>query len=193
MRTGRRRDRRDPSARLRAVLALPDAPEALPALMEAVGDASAEVARAALVRVARHGGPSEARALRAHLLEVDLALVRDWAATLRALGDGEAVATAADGLAVPSTGTRMAAAMALGELGDAAAAPLTHALQDRIAGVRRCALDALAALGPGVASADVCAPLLRDRDVDVRCAAVRAVDALAADADGLTHSVRSCR
>ncbi len=111
--------------------------------------------------------------------------MRDWAATLRALGDDQAVATAADGLAAaPSPGTRMAAAMALGELGDAAAAPLTHALRDRIAGVRRCALDAPAALGPGVASAHVCVPLLRDPDVDVRCAAVRAVAALAADADG---------
>lgn len=184
-RPARRGDHADPSARLRVVLALPEAPEALPALMRAVDDPSPDVARAALARLPRLAGPGEAAYLRRRLLEVDLAVVRAWAAALRALGDEAAVPVAARGLTAPRPGTRMAAAVALGELRDPrAVTPLIHALADPIAGVRRSALDALALLGPEPRVREACGGRLFDRDAGVRCAAVHALSAVAIDADG---------
>jgi HEAT repeat protein len=178
------RARADPSGRLRAVLALPDGPEAIPALLAAADDPSPDVARAALARISRHGGAAEAGRLRGGLLRADPAVVRDRAAALRELGDGEAVPVAVGGLAAPLPGVRMAAAIALGELGDAGAGTaLAGALADPIAAVRRCALDSLAMLGPDRRSAGACAPLLADPDAGVRAAAVDAVCALAGAAD----------
>jgi HEAT repeat protein len=180
----RRRAERDPSARLRAILALPDSPEALPALLAAVDDQSPEVAKAALARLPRFAGPADAAYLRERLLAVDLAVVREWAGALRELGDGVSVVTAIRGLRAPRVATRMAAAIALGELRDTRAVkPLIGALEDPVAGVRRSALGSLAMLGPDPDAEHGCQRLLTDRDPVVRVAAVNAVCAIAIDAD----------
>ncbi|HEY3765110.1 MAG TPA: HEAT repeat domain-containing protein, partial [Gaiellales bacterium] len=156
----RRRERADPTARLRRVRALPPTPAALPELIRALADPSTDIVSAALTALAHIGGAAEAEHLRGMLLTVDLGLVPDVAATLRTLGDRAAVPAAVAGLADSSLGTRMAAATVLGVLGDpAAVAPLAAALADPIAGVRRCALTALAQIGPAPDVEAACAPL----------------------------------
>ncbi len=193
----RRRDRADPTARLRSVRALPRTPAALPDLMRALADPAPDIVRAALAALVPIGGAGEAEHLRGMLLTVDLGLVPDVAATLRALADQAAVPTAVAGLEAPSLGTRMAAATALGVLGDPASmAPLGVALADPIAGVRRCALTSLAQLGPAPDVEAACAPLIGDRSVDVRVAAIDALAAVSIDADrrlGIVVQDRSAR
>jgi HEAT repeat protein len=180
----RARDGRDPTARLRAVLALPDSPEALPKLLAAVDDPSPDVAKAALARLPQFAGSADTKYLRQRLLEVDLAVVREWAAALRALGDEAGLLTAVSGLHSRVTGTRMPAAIALGELRDTrATTPLIRALDDPIAGVRRCALESLAMLGPDPQIEQGCQRLLFDRDPGVRGAAVHTLCAIALDLD----------
>jgi HEAT repeat protein len=172
---------RDPSARLRAVRELPDDPSSSAALLQAASDPSLEVARAALLRLERLGGAAEARVLRARLFEADLALVADYARALGRLGDGAATAEAAlGGLGSPALYTRVASCVVLRELApERGRVPLLHALDDRIASVRRNALDALARLEPDERTERRMLPLLADPDPGVRRAAVAALAAVA--------------
>lgn len=180
----------DPSDRLRAVLALPDAWDSCPRLLEAAADPSPDVARAALRRLLKLGSSEEASILRARLLTVDLGLVPDYARTLRGLGDPEAALIARDALGSGSSSMRIAAALALRELRDRRALDqLLDALADPIAGVRRFALEALGALGRDRTIAKASAPLLADRDPDVRAAAVDTILATTADAEQLLARV----
>jgi HEAT repeat protein len=176
--------RSEPGDRLRAVRALPDAPASLQPLLEALEDPSPEVVKAALARLPRYAGPMDAEYLRERLLTVDLSVIRDWAAALLAMGDPISVITAIRGLRATSVGTRIAAAVALGELCDPRAViPLIDALADPIAGVRRCAVESLAMLGPNPGSAEACRRMLLDEEAGVRTAAVDAVVGLAADSE----------
>jgi HEAT repeat protein len=141
-----------------------------------------DVARAALRGLARVGGPAEARALRERLLRVDIGVVGDYAATLRRLNDHQAAEVAVDALSAEDPRTRQAAAIALRELrASSAQTRLLGALDDSRAAVRRCALEALAALGRDAANARAIATHLLDSDVGVRCAAVEALAAIADD------------
>jgi HEAT repeat protein len=174
--------RRDPTARLESLRALPAVPESAPALVEAALDPSPDVATAALRRLEALGGPAEAAELRSRLLALDLAVVPACARTLRILGDRGAVEVARAGLRDGSPTVRAAAAIALRELRDeSAGSALRAALGDERAEVRRTALDALAALDPDPAAEEACARLLDDPDPGVRVACVRAVSLLAAD------------
>jgi HEAT repeat protein len=168
-----RRRAADATARLRAVRALPKAAASCEALLAAVDDPSLEVAKAALERLARLGGPTEAAELRRRLLELDLGLVPACAAALRALEDHEAAGVAAWGLRDGSPTVRIAAAIALRELAaPETAGALRRALSDPIAGVRRAVAEALGALGPSVVNADACARLADDPSADVRSTVV---------------------
>ena len=175
----------DPSDRLRAVRALPDTPASIPPLLQAVGDPSPEIAKAALTKLSGLAGSREVTYLRERMLAADPSVVRQWAATLREIGDmALSVDTATRGLRSDATGTRLAAAVALGELGGpCAASALLVALRDPIAGVRRCGLLALAAISPQAEFGQHCRMMLFDSDDGVRTAAVDALVALAVDAD----------
>jgi HEAT repeat protein len=176
------RRKASPTERLQALRALPRSTESSSILVQAALDPSPDVAIAAVRLLASLGGPAEAAALREHLLGVDLAVVPSLATALRLLGDRRAVEVACAGLRDGSPTARTAAALALRELRDDAAAPaLRTALGDDQAGVRRPVLDALAALRSTVANEEACAALLGDPDDGVRIAAVRAVSVLAAD------------
>jgi HEAT repeat protein len=132
----------------------------------------------------RYAGPADAEYLRERLLAVGLSVIREWAAALAAMGDPVSVITAIRGLRAGSVGTRIAAAVALGELCDPRAAPpLIGALADPIAGVRRCAVESLAMLGRNPGSAEACRPMLLVENAGVRTAAVDAVVGLAADGE----------
>ena len=169
-----------PTERLRAVRVLPAEAGSIPLLLDALDDPSADIVREALDRLAAVAGPTEAGVLRARLLGVDLAVLRDWAAALRRIGDAPAsIAVAAAGLRAEDTATRLTAAIALGELGDRAAVPpLAGALRDAIAGVRRSALLSLARLGGPPETGRACARMLYDVDDGVRAAAVEALTVL---------------
>jgi hypothetical protein len=86
----RRRHRLDPSERLRRVRSLPSDDASCAPLLEAVADVSLDVARAALRRLTPLAGQAEIDALRSQMLELDIGIVGDLAATLRQLGDAEA-------------------------------------------------------------------------------------------------------
>jgi HEAT repeat protein len=175
-----RRKTPDPSARLHAVRQLPDEAASCAALLKAARDPSLDVARAALRRLAKLGGANEATELRKRLLSVDLGLVAVQAATLRALGDARATYVARAGLTDDSSTTRIAAALALAELGDPTSAPaLTLATRDPIAGVRRFAIEALGNFGRSAESEAACRAALADSDVQVRAAAVRTLARIA--------------
>ena len=174
----------EPGDRLRAVRALPESSASLQPLLEAVQDPSPEVAKAALDRLTRYAGPADAAYLRERLLAADLSVIREWAAALAAMGDPISVMTAVRGLRAESVGTRIAAAVALGELCDPRAVPpLVDALGDPIAGVRRCAVESLAMLGRNPGSAKACRRMLLDEDAGVRTAAVDAVVGIAEDSE----------
>jgi HEAT repeat protein len=171
------------------MLDLPEDATSCEALLAATEDPSLDVARKALARLARLGGEQEAESLRARLLEVDLGLVPDFAATLRALGDGDAAAVARRGLADPSPTVRIAAALALRELRDPDSAPaLRRAARDPVAGVRRFALEALGNLGRGAENGTTCVHALKDPDPEVRAAAVRMLGKIAAHPDARLRS-----
>ena len=162
----------DPTERLRVVLGTRSTAE----LATALEDPSPEVARAAIRRLVEIAGPGAAPQLRSRLLGADLSLVADLAKALHALGDDEAVEIAIAGLREERYVRRLAAALALARLRDnRAAGALRGALKDKLAGVRKAALGALAELGPDADSANACAELLSDRDAHVRIAAIRAV------------------
>jgi HEAT repeat protein len=164
--------RADATERLRAVLASRSATE----LTGSLDDSSPEVARAAVKRLVEVAGSGAAPELRARLLSADLSLVSDLASALRAIRDDQAVETAIAGLREEPYVRRLAAAFALGVLRDPrAAGALREVLKDKLAGVRKAALGALAELGPNAESADACAQLLSDPDPHVRIAAIRAV------------------
>lgn len=168
-------ERRDATARLRAVAALPDDPSSCPALLEATRDPAPEVARAALRRLRSLGGPEHFDVVRNGMLVCDLALVTDYARVLRERADPHAVDAAIRALGAEPYTRALAGALALGELGDPrAAAPLRGALGHPVAGVRRAALDALRRLGRDDATAAACARLLVDKHAAVRRAAVHA-------------------
>lgn len=174
----------DPSQRLRAVLVLSPSPDALPDLMHALDDPSPQIVRAALARLPECAGPVETTALRNRLVQVDLAVVREWAAALRLLGDDAAVDVALRGLQAPAVGQRMAAATALGVFAEPRSeGELIAALVDPVSGVRRSALEALARFKPDDAAVEPCARCLRDSSPDVRVAAVTAIGRLASDPD----------
>jgi HEAT repeat protein len=176
----------DPSARLHAVLSAPAAagdPGSLAPLLQAVDDPSLDVARAALRRLVELAGRRETVLLRGRLLDVDIGLVGDVAATLRALSDTGAADVVAAGLGAASTTTRHKAAVAARELRDPSSRPaLVRALSDRSTPVRRVALEALARLPASAATVAACRIRLGDRDGSVRGAAVDAVAALDGDA-----------
>lgn len=166
----------DPTVRLRAVRASGSPSEVVAAL----SDSSPEVARAAIRRLVELDGMAAAPALRARLLVADLSVVADIATALRGLGDTIAVNAAMLGLTDGQYTRRLAAALALGALGDRrSAGSLRAALADPIAGVRAAALGALAQLGADADAAGDCADLLSDSDSQVRIAAVRALARIA--------------
>src|SRR5579864_2836430 len=177
------RHRPDPSQRLRAILALPENTSSRDPLLAAVGDVSLDVVRAALRRLRRLAGPVEIAELRRRMLEVDIGVVGDVAATLRELSDVSAAAVAAAALSDRSTYTRHKAVVALREFRDPSARPaLLRALNDSETPVRRGALDALRNLPVDAPTVAACRARLGDVDSSVRCAAVRAVACLDADA-----------
>lgn len=168
----------DPTARLRAVLALPEEPASTPALLAAVEDVSLDVARAALRRLVPLAGPAEIAALRELLLDLDIGLVGDTAAALRELGDAGASGVAAAALEAPSSSRRQKAALALRELRDPASqGVLVTALGDGAAPVRRLAVEALGRLPAEPESLAACRRALADQDASVRAAAVRVLAA----------------
>jgi HEAT repeat protein len=175
----------DPNDRLRVVRALPNTPASIPPLLQAVGDSSPEIAKAALAKLSGLARSPEASYLRERMVAADPSVVRDWAATMREIGDLRlSVGTAIRGLGADASGTRLAAAIALGELGDPrATSALLIALRDPIAGVRRCGLLARAALGPQPECEQRCRAMLFDSDDGVRTAAVDALVALSIDPD----------
>lgn len=173
--------RTDPTRRL----AMVRASRSWPAVVEALSDPSPEVARAAIGRLIDLDGPGAASALRGCLLNVAFPVVADVAGALRSLGDTAAVDTAMAGLTEEPYTRRLAAARALGALGDQRArGPLPATLDDPIAGVRAASLGALGTLGPHQDIADECLRLLRDPDAQVRIAAIRAVMRIAPRAAG---------
>jgi HEAT repeat protein len=162
----------DPTDRARAVRAS----QSPSAIVQALGDASPGVARAAIRRLVELEGSRAADVLRARLLVADLSLVTDVASALHEMGDTAAVEIAIDGLTDELYTRRLAAARALGVLGDRrAVGSLSQALHDRIAGVRAAALTALAKLEPDEGTARECSELLSDLDAQVRIAAVRTI------------------
>jgi HEAT repeat protein len=170
------RHRPDPSERLQAVLALPDNESARRPLLAAVGDVSLDVARAALRRLLQLAGPAEVAELRRRMLQLDIGVVGDVAATLRELRDPLAAAVATAALGEPSPFLRHKAAVALRELHDpAAGAALLRALDDAETPVRRVALEALTSLPTDAETVAACRRRLADRDASVRCAAIHAV------------------
>jgi len=129
-------------------LSLLAAADALPLLVERLGDPSWRVRKAAIERLA----------------------ARDEAApTVRAL-----VLALADG---ENSGRRNAALEALARFGSAAVGVLIEASHDRDVDVRKQAVDALAAIGESTA-ADRLIELLADGDPNVRAAAAEALGAL---------------
>lgn len=162
----------DPSDRLRTVQ-LSRLPSAV---VQALGDPSPEVVRAAIRRFVDIEGARAASVLRARLLIVDLSLVVDVAVALRSLGDGAAVDVAIGGLSDQVYTRRLAGALALGALEDVRACePLRRVLGDAVAGVRAAAIGALAKLDSDQDTARACARLLSDPDAQVRIAAVRGI------------------
>jgi len=174
-----------PEERLTAVRGLGARSASIPALLRALDDPSPDIVREALRRLSEVGGPAEADVLRERLLMVDLAVLRDWAAALRRLGDASAsIAVCVAGLRAERTGTRLAGAIALGELGDTAAlTPLLGALRDTVAGVRRSALLSIAGLGGPPEIGRPCAAMLFDVDDGVRAVAVDALTSVSAQLD----------
>jgi HEAT repeat protein len=169
----------DPSERLRQLLALPADASARAPLLEAVGDVSLDVARQALRRLVPLAGPAEIARLRERMLGLDVGIVADVAAALRALGDDDAVGVAVAGLAAASWFDRQKAALALRELqAPTARAALVDALADLAPPVRRVALEALLRLPSEPETVRVCAERLADADPSVRATAVAAVAAL---------------
>jgi len=176
----------DPDARLRAVhsvIADPaDQTSVLP-LVQAVEDPSLDVARAALRRLATLAGPTETAMLRHRLLDLDIGLVGDVAATLVKLSDRDAVDVVVAGLRFGSPMRRHKAALAARELrAPSARHALLQALADVTTPVRRVALEALSRLPPDAQTVSAARRCLRDRDAAVRSAAIGAVAALDRDA-----------
>lgn len=171
-------------------MTLPDQPDSLGEILAYTHDSSLDIVRAALRRLAAQSGEREADDLRARMLEVDPALVGDFAATLAAIGDREAPKVAAEALRDKHPPRRLAAARALAVLATPAEGPqLVGALGDSLAAVRRAALVALRRIGEREHGA-ACAELLDDADPQVRAAAVPAVAALVDDPGPLLDSVR---
>jgi HEAT repeat protein len=134
------------------------------------------VARAALRRLAPLAGPTEIDALRSQMLELDVGIVGDVAATLRQLGDAEASRVAVAALQDKSAFTRQKATIALRDLCDPnTRQPLHGALHDGEAAVRRSAVEALGRLPPNPDTTEALKPMLHDRDPLVRAAAVTAL------------------
>ena len=172
-----RRHDPDPSARLNAVLALPDDSTACGPLLGAVGDTSLDVARAALRRLEPIAGDAEKEALREMMLTLDIGVVGDVAAALRRLGDSGAAPLAV--AALPSPRCRQKAVLALRELRDPIArTSLIETLDDPDSAVRRLALEALAGLPSEPATVASCRKNLGDLEPSVRAAAVTAVAVL---------------
>jgi len=181
-----RRRAPDPSERLRAVRSLPRDVSSCTPLLDAVGDVSLDVARAALARLLPLAGQAEMTALRERMLSLDIGIVGDVAAALRTLGDRRATDIAVAGLERASPYERHKAAIALRSLCDPAArAALLRALDDPETPVRRVAIEALARLPGDRRTVDVCRQQLSDRDPSVRAAAVSAL-AVLDDAAGTT-------
>lgn len=166
----------DPTNRVHAVRAS----RSRSLITDALRDPSPEVVRAALERLVELEGPRGADVLRGHLLTADLALVTDFAAALRGLGDAATVDVAIGALTDQLYTRRLAAALALGALPDPRArAPLRVALDDEIAAVRAAAVDALAKLEPEDDTVGDCRRLLGDPSAQVRIAAIRTTVRLA--------------
>jgi HEAT repeat protein len=165
-----------------AVRELPASAESVAELLAATEDSSPDIAREALRRLSQTGDPQAAVRLRSRMLEVDPALIVDFAKALAALGDREAASLAARALVAGKPHRRIAAASALEVLAGSEEIPaLLSALRDPLAGVRSRCLRRLARIGADV-DVPACASLLRDPDASVRTAAVEAVAALAPDA-----------
>ncbi|HWK28977.1 MAG TPA: HEAT repeat domain-containing protein [Solirubrobacter sp.] len=146
------------------------------ALLAAASDTSLDVARRALRRLATLGGEPERAALADAVWTCDDALAGDVATTLRALGDQDTLDAATAHLRSGPAATRCRAARVLQRLGDARARPALHAaLRNHDASVRGAAADALGALGRASTTVAALAPLVGDRDADVRRRAVRAL------------------
>ncbi len=168
--------RSDASERLRALLELPDGPGFRESLLRALDDRSLEIVRVALGRLARVGGELERRELERRMLDSDVALVKDYARAILALGGGAAAELAVRELAAAGNSRRLAAALALEVLATDGDAPaLRGALHDRTAGVRAAALRTLSGLTRSQTNLAACAQLLRDADPSVRAEAVEAV------------------
>lgn len=162
----------DPTERIRAV----SSSRSAKALVRALTDPSPEVIRAAIRRLVEVEGARAIPALRSRLLSADFAVVPDIATALAQQQDTGAVDVALSGLSEEPYTRRLAAARALGILGDTRVTqPLRAALQDPIAGVRAAAVSALARVSPDDATAEECVELLSDRDAQVRLAATHAL------------------
>ncbi len=186
----RRAQRGGPTDRFRAVLSSHSRSQ----LIASLDDPSPRVASAAARRLAEIDGKRAAPILSAQLLGADLSIVPDIARALRRLGESCAVDLAIAGLHDERYTRRLAAALALGELGDQrAAGPLCAALRDAIAGVRIAALDALVQVRAPEDAAAACARLLTDPNPQVRVAAVRAVARLAPRPGGALAPVAADR
>jgi HEAT repeat protein len=171
---------RSPTDRLQAVLALPEDPSSCQKLLEAARDPSLDVARQALRRLERIGSDAEAAVLRNRLFEVDIGIVPDYAATLHRLRDEASVEVALRRLGDDDMSVRAAACLVLREFAaPRARVPLTAALSDEMAAVRRVALEALARLGVDGQTASAAQALLHDSDPAVRRAAVAALAVIA--------------
>lgn len=184
------------SERLLRLRALPADRSALAELLDASGDVSVEVAREALRRLARLGGPDEAQVLRRRIWRADPSLVGELAACIAKLGDRGAIEEALTVLRGDrgeslTYGQRVAAVRLLAAFGDPASVPaLRDALSDPIAPVRRAALVALRGF-PADTDTDTdtdtdsqraVSECLSDPDPQVRAAAVACVAALCPDA-----------
>jgi HEAT repeat protein len=185
-----RRHRPDPSERLHALLALPENESSCPALLDGVSDVSLDIARAALRRLHSLAGPAEITELRQRMLDVDIGVVGDVAATLRALNDPLAAAVATAALNDESPFLRHKAAIALRELHDPTTRlALLRALDDPETPVRRVALEALREVPPDAETIAASRRRLGDLDASVRAAALHTVACLDSDAAEMLRAV----
>ena len=153
-------------------------PQALAATVDALGDPATQVAGAAEAGLLRAGKSAEP-ALIAGLAAPKPAVRATAARLLGETGDKAVAAPLVEALSDESSGVRVAAADALGALGDAraAAGPLAHALSDRSTEVRVAAAEAIGTLRIKSAAGKLVS-LFGSSDAQVRKAAIRALEML---------------
>jgi HEAT repeat protein len=153
-------------------------PQAVPALIQTLGDSDGEVRRAAAEALGELSDPRAIPALSRALGDSDESVRRDAVRAIGKLGDPQAVPGLIQTLSDRDREARQAAAEALGKLHDPQAVPaLIQALSDRNREVRQAAAEALGGHGDLQAIPRLI-QALGDVDRGVRRAAARALGEL---------------